>query len=64
MSPVNGTISEINRGDRRSFLSMAIEKSNDDNTFEVDTTFDKTDDQVLNFLNNYGLLSLFKQTFF
>ena len=60
LSPVNGTISEINRGDRRSFLSMVIQKSNDDNTFEVDTTFDKTDDQVLNFLNNYGLLSLFK----
>ena len=36
------------------------DRSNDDNTFEVDTTFDKTDDQVLNFLNNYGLLSLFK----
>ena len=41
LSPVNGTISEINRGDRRSFLSMVIEKSNDDNTFEVDTTFEK-----------------------
>ena len=60
LSPVNGTISEINRGDRRSFLSMVIEKSNDDASFEVDTTFDKTDDQVLNFLNNFGLLSLFR----
>ncbi len=35
LSPVNGTISEINRGDRRSFLSMVIEKSNDDATFEI-----------------------------
>ena len=60
LSPVNGTISEINRGDRRAFLSMVIEKSNDDASFEVDTTFDKTSDQVLNFLNNFGLLSLFK----
>ena len=60
LSPVNGTISEINRGDRRSFLSMVIEKSNDDASFEVDTTFDKTNDQVLNFLNNFGLLSLFR----
>ena len=60
LSPVNGTISEINRGDRRSFLSMVIEKSNDDASFEVDTTFDKTDDQVLNFLNTFGLLSLFR----
>ena len=50
LSPVNGTISEINRGDRRSFLSMVIEKSNDDNTFEIDTTFESTDNQVLNFL--------------
>ena len=46
LSPVNGTISEINRGDRRSFLSMVIEKSNDDATFEIDTTFDSTDNQV------------------
>ncbi len=60
LSPVNGTISEINRGDRRAFLSMVIEKSNDDTSFEVDTTFDKTNDQILNFLNNFGLLSLFK----
>ncbi len=60
LSPVNGTISEINRGDRRSFLSMVIEKSNDDASFEVDTTFDKTNEQVLNFLNNFGLLSLFR----
>ena len=60
LSPVNGTISEINRGDRRAFLSMVIEKSNDDSSFEVDTTFDKTNDQILNFLNNFGLLSLFK----
>ncbi len=60
LSPVNGTISEINRGDRRSFLSMVIEKSNDDASFEVDTTFDKTDDQVLNFLNKFGFLSLFR----
>jgi Na+-transporting NADH:ubiquinone oxidoreductase subunit A len=60
LSPVNGTISEINRGDRRSFLSMVIEKSNDDATFEIDTTFDTTDDQVLNFLNKFGLLSLFR----
>ena len=34
ISPVNGTVSEINRGDRRSFLSMIIEKDNDDNSFE------------------------------
>ena len=60
LSPVNGTISEINRGDRRSFLSMVIEKSNDDNTFEIDTTFESTDNQVLNFLNKFGLLSLFR----
>ena len=60
LSPVNGTISEINRGDRRSFLSMVIEKSNDDATFEIDTTFDSTDNQVLNFLNKFGLLSLFR----
>ena len=43
LSPVNGTISEINRGDRRSFLSMVIEKSNDDATFEIDTTFESGD---------------------
>jgi len=60
LSPVNGTISEINRGDRRSFLSMVIEQSNDDTSFEVDTTFDKTNEQVLNFLNNFGLLGLFR----
>ena len=60
LSPVNGTVSEINRGDRRSFLSMVIEKINDDSTFQVDTTFEKTNEQVLNFLNNFGLLSLFK----
>lgn len=60
LSPVNGTISEINRGDRRSFLSMVIEKSNDTDTFEIDTTFDKTNDQVLNFLKNFGLLGLFR----
>ena len=60
LSPVNGAISEINRGDRRSFLSMVIEKSNDDDSFEVDTTFDKTNEQVLNFLINFGLLGLFR----
>ena len=60
LSPVNGTVSEINRGDRRSFLSMVIEKINDDSTFQVDTAFEKTNEQVLNFLNNFGLLSLFK----
>ena len=60
LSPVNGKISEINRGDRRSFLSMVIEKSNDTDTFEIDTTFEKTNDQVLNFLKNFGLLSLFR----
>ena len=60
LSPVNGTISEINRGDRRSFLSMVIEKNNDDASFEVDTTFDKNSDQILNFLKNFGLLSLFR----
>ena len=60
LSPVNGKISEINRGDRRSFLSMVIEKSNDTDTFEIDTTFEKTNDQVLNFLKNFGLLGLFR----
>jgi len=39
---------------------MVIEKSNDDTSFEVDTTFDKTNKQVLNFLNNFGLLGLFR----
>lgn len=60
LSPVNGKVSEINRGDRRSFLSMVIEKINDDSTFQVDTAFKKTNEQVLNFLSNFGLLSLFK----
>jgi Na+-transporting NADH:ubiquinone oxidoreductase subunit A len=60
LCPVNGTISEINRGDRRSFLSMVIEKSNDDASFDVDTTFEKTNDQILNFLNNFSLLGLFR----
>ena len=60
MSPINGKIIEINRGDRRSFLSMVIEKNDDENSFEVDTTFEKSSDQVLNFLNDYGLLGLFR----
>ena len=60
LSPVNGTISEINRGDRRSFLSMVIEKSNDDATFEIDTTFDKTDEHVLNFLIKFFYQTLHK----
>ena len=60
LSPINGKIIEINRGDRRSFLSMVIEKNDDENSFEVDTTFEKSSDQVLNFLNDYGLLGLFR----
>ncbi len=60
LSPVNGKISEINRGDRRSFLSMVIEKTSDEVTFEVDTTFDNSNDQILNFLNKFGLLGLFR----
>ena len=60
LSPVNGKISEINRGDRRSFLSMVIEKTSDEVTFEVDTSFDNSNDQILNFLNNFGLLGLFR----
>ena len=60
LSPVNGKITEINRGDRRSFLSIVIEKNGDENSFEVDTNFEKSSDRVLNFLNDYGLLSLFR----
>ena len=60
LSPVNGTISEINRGDRRSFLSMVIEKTDDDASFEVDTTFEKNNDQILSFLKNFSLLGLFR----
>ena len=60
LSPINGKIIEINRGDRRSFLSMVIEKNDDENSFEVDTTFEKSSDQVLNFLNDYGLLGIFR----
>ena len=60
LSPVNGKISEINRGDRRAFLSMVIEKNNDDSSFEVDTTFNNANDQILKFLGDFGLLSLFR----
>ena len=60
LSQINGKIVEINRGDRRSFLSMVIEKNDDENSFEVDTTFEKSSDQVLTFLNDYGLLGLFR----
>ena len=60
ISPVNGTVSEINRGDRRSFLSMIIEKDNDENSFEIDTDFVKSREDILNFLNVSGSLSLFR----
>ena len=40
---------------------MVIEKNDDENSFEVDTTFEKSSDQVLNFLNDYGLLGLLER---
>ena len=35
LSPANGIISEINRGDRRSFLSLVIQKNNDENDIDI-----------------------------
>lgn len=60
ISPVNGTVSEVNRGDRRSFLSLIIEKDNDESSFEIDTSFVKSRDSILNFLNVSGTLGLFR----
>ncbi|MFL2733312.1 MAG: Na(+)-translocating NADH-quinone reductase subunit A [Gammaproteobacteria bacterium] len=60
ISPVNGKILEINRGDRRAFLSLVIEKSNEENTYEIDKDFEINSKNVANFLITSGCWNLFR----
>ncbi len=60
LSPANGMISEINRGDRRSFLSLVIEKNNDENSFLINAPEKETRDDVCKYLIDSGTWNFFK----
>ena len=63
-APVSGKVSSINRGDRRAFLSLVIEKNfNDNNQIEFSTSqhlSDLTDDNIVNLLVKSGAWTAFK----
>ncbi len=63
-APVSGKVSSINRGDRRAFLSLVIEKNfNDNNQIEFSSSqhlSDLTDDNIVNLLVKSGAWTAFK----
>lgn len=60
LSPANGIISEINRGDRRSFLSLVIEKNNNENSFLINPPEKETREDACKYLIDSGTWHFFK----